>query len=130
MPNQKLPVSIEGCNNETQKSYLVAFIDESQMFGRTNKDWKDSDDSTYIQFLSVSYMWYSAAGTILSVLLGLICSIIVTVICGKPNVRVSYKCLSPPLARFYQRYLPQHIQRWVDYTEYDDCNKSDINLSL
>lgn len=124
LPNQKLAVSTDQCPKETQDLYANSTI--------ADWNWKAeaADDSFFIKTLSVSYMWYSAAGIILSIGLGLVFSILVNLVEGKPRLRISSRLLSPPVASFYFKYFPNHIQQWVEYKLDDHSNGSDINLAL
>lgn len=120
LPDQKLPLSTAGCQNENTENYSTIILAGNNTAAHiANTNWKNEDDSLHIRFLSISYMWYSAAGSILSILMGLVCSLIINLFYGKPNVKVPSKCLSPPVLKLYKRYIPNHVQNWVDLTDKD-----------
>lgn len=120
LPDQRLPLSTDGCEIQDTSSFNYSNTTKS------STDWKNNDDSFSIQILSISYMWYSTAGTIISILLGIIISAIVNLIEGKPNVMVSSKCLSPPILLLFRKYFPAHIKRWVSFEDKDNDSASEI----
>ena len=112
LPDQKLSSSTSGCDNSTFPSQEIF-----------HKNWKDSGDSAGIKMLSMSYMWYAGLTTSLTVFFG----IIFTFLHRKfyPNddevlEKVNYKCISPPLLRFWKRFVPKVAEN-VQYS--DDVTK-------
>lgn len=113
LPDQRLPLSSECSNQDTNVTTIMP--DAVNMRSTGSDDWKHGDDSFYIQLLSISYMWYSAAGCILSVFLGLVCSMFVRLVEGNTTKKVPAEYLSPPILNLYVRLFPNHIRNWVDF---------------
>ncbi len=120
LPDQRLPLSTDECEIEDTNSFNYYNMT------RSSTEWKNNDDSFSIQLLSISYMWYSTAGTIISISLGIIFSAIINLVEGKPKVKVSSKCLSPPILLLFITYFPVHIKRWVSFEDKDDDSSSEI----
>jgi len=134
LPDQKLALFTTGCpaNSTTDDlHHQTLFSSISQT------EWKNNEDSSLIQFLSISYMWYSAMGCILAIVLGLLFSLIFKFILGDDSPRVPYLCISPPVLNLLLRYFPTQMEKWIDLTDKveqqrkDSSSKSDtISIQL
>ncbi|ODM98794.1 Sodium-coupled monocarboxylate transporter 2, partial [Orchesella cincta] len=115
LPDQKLPLSVTGCPDRTNVS-LNDFHSNFLESSKSQAEWKNNDDSSLIQFLSISYMWYSAMGCVLAVILGLLLSLLFKFL-GDEAPRVPSKCLSPPVLNLLLRYFPTQMEIWIDLTD-------------
>ncbi|CAG7716897.1 unnamed protein product [Allacma fusca] len=114
LPDQKLELTTDRCpefSNGTETT-------ESSMYLMSSMDWKDNGDSVLIQILSVSYLWYPAMGTVLTVLIGIIASFYFSLWEDAEEKKfISSDLLSPPLYALWKRLFPKSMSRLVQSDE-------------
>lgn len=121
LPDQKLPLYTTGCesNNHTTDSITNFNIDNTN-FIKAKTDWKNSDDSFGIKVLSISYMWYSGVGCVLSVCLGILCSLVFNLIdeyrnTSRSKTQIPSNCISPPILKLLQKFFPNASLKWIEF---------------
>jgi len=133
LPNQKLPLSIEGCaivnlttgattTTTTEFSNFhslpshPAFLDSLYSRSSINTEWKNRDDSIALRIWSLSYIWQPGVGVISTFVLGLIFSGII-VICRKgKGPKINYSLMSEPFLKFWRMCFGQkYLNKWIDY---------------
>lgn len=112
LPDQRLFLDNSGCEleNSTTTTTWTSTI--------TSTSWKDEEYSGITKLLSVSYMWYSGMGCVLCVFFGLIFSVAINYWDKSPRKLVHGNCISPPILQLLNKLFPNHIQRWVDQSDY------------
>lgn len=111
LPNQKCSLSTEACTD--------FFTDTSSIKNVTHlirpaDTWKDIDYSGYTDFMSVSYLYFPMIATLATIVFGLICSGIVSLLgLSKNDKRVSADCISPPCLWFWKKICPELVAKCV-----------------
>jgi Na+/proline symporter len=121
LTDQRLSLRTDGCSaweNETTTEYSPLFS------SFVSADWKDKDDSALIQFLSISYLWYTSMGVVLTLFLGLTISFVVRSYSQmERSVRVKRGCLTPPAVWMWEKFAPQLFESWVESSVHVKLNK-------
>ncbi len=112
LPNQRLPISTMGCDDNAKNNTASNFIPASN-----HDDWKtDSEYSSLVQLLSFSFIWYSLMGAVLAVVIGLGISFL-TIKSEKSRKLIDKRCICPPILKMLEILCPSHIKKWVDVCE-------------
>lgn len=117
LPNQKLPLSTEGCflNDSTTvvPSTWIAELPSNTM-SRHEVAWKEEEYSGIINLFSVSYIWHPFVAVVGTVILGLIFSLIVNLFVEpKHPIKASY--LSPLVVKMWRKILSDDwYYYWID----------------
>jgi hypothetical protein len=107
LPNQRLPVSTTGCDNNTASNFIPSNHD----------DWKtEREYSSLVQLLSFSFIWYSLMGAVLAVVIGMGISFL-TIKSEKSRKLIDKRCICPPILKMLEILCPSHIKKWVDVCE-------------
>jgi len=138
LPNQALPLPPVGCSPTNSTTVPLANAWNSATLAKGDaeyeNDWKDEEYSTLIQIMSMSYMWYSTLSCCLSVLLGLVCSVIHNQFSNEKRKLINSKCISPPILWLWRKLFPTQMLNWVlqeeKDTSNDHCKGSQTNQSL
>ncbi|XP_011704434.1 PREDICTED: putative sodium-dependent multivitamin transporter, partial [Wasmannia auropunctata] len=88
----KLPITIEGCNNN------VANITMSVLQNITNFS-KSTGDSSYFYLYRISYLWYSVLGFLITFIFGLIISSLSHLFIKNQNKKLDINLFFPVIAR-------------------------------
>jgi len=104
LPDQKIPLSTDGCPNNTI----------SEIFSSEINEWRDEDYSFITKILSMSYMWYSGLGCSMTFLFGLIFSPLFDHFSKDKKDLVNPLCISPLVLNFFIRFFPEKTKTWID----------------
>lgn len=114
LPDQRLFLNTSGCpSNISTTESPITLTDWHPI------NWKDNDDSVVIQILSISYIWYTAMGFLITVVLGLIFSFLTSFLVERES-KLDYDLFSPPMYKFWRAIFRENIDSIVEPEDDDE----------
>lgn len=124
LPDQRCSLSTENCTEFFTDTSSIKYVDHST---RPADIWKDRDDNGYIQFMSISYLFFPLIGTFGTIIFGLISSGIVSLLgMNRDEKPVSIDCLSLPFLNLWRKLFPEQMAYLVSEKSLDRVKKKSI----
>ncbi|OXA58926.1 Sodium-coupled monocarboxylate transporter 1 [Folsomia candida] len=128
IPDQKLPVSTEGCPFYNETDHII--YPKADVFSSTS--WKDAEYSPWVKIISLAPTWYPGLGQLSTIFFGLIFSMVFLRFQNVKPVKREY--LNTSILRLYEWGLPSYwIKGWVEPLELnlkENAVESDNNIRV
>jgi hypothetical protein len=120
LPDQTLSLSTQNCSEFMYGADLEAIKHVNHTFAPGDV-WKDRDDSTWIQFLSTSYLFFPLIGTMGTVIFGLFFSACSSLMNFNKDKPVRLDCMSTPFLQLWTMLFPSQMKSIMQTEEDADA---------